>query len=396
MGLKRSGSTTLQASDGEAYHAEVSADRDRLQAILDANQDAMLLFDTRGRLIKQNATAEDLLAAWYLAKPYPSIFDWLRTSDEIVIRHLTGLTRAQFRQHMLDIVTQPQNVTWRQFKQIRDDDTYYIHETGSPVLDREQNLIGWLVVWHDATEERRFGAAQAELGGMIVHDLRTPLTAIISSLNMLEEFLAEDEIDLALFGEIVQIAHNSSENMLHLVQSLLDVARIERDDVMLDCESYPLIDVVENAVKSMRSLALRADIDLVVTLPDNLPAVWIDEEKIERVLINLLDNALRFTPAGGQVTIEAVEGPEDSGVIVYVSDTGPGIPPEARELVFNKFTQLKNRPAGRGHKGAGLGLTFCKLAIEAHGGRIWIENRRERGALFCFVLPTTPFNAPPC
>jgi signal transduction histidine kinase len=148
---------------------------------------------------------------------------------------------------------------------------------------------------------------------------------------------------------------------------------------------------VQAACDAVFSLALGANIALDIRLPETLPVVFIDEEKIQRVLINLLDNALRHTPMGGRITIQADDDRNRAEVIVRVIDTGPGVPPEARSLIFDKFAQLDQQVL-RGHKGTGLGLTFCKLAIEAHGGRIWVEEGAEGGAAFCFALPHLPPN----
>ncbi len=112
--------------------------------------------------------------------------------------------------------------------------------------------------------------------------------------------------------------------------------------------------------------------------------MWADGEKIQRVLVNLLDNALRYTPFGGRIALSAA--PDGDYLRICVEDSGAGVPPEARTRVFDKYAQLENK-AFRGHKGSGLGLAFCKLAIEAHGGRIWIEDGSLGGAAFCFTLP---------
>jgi signal transduction histidine kinase len=157
--------------------------------------------------------------------------------------------------------------------------------------------------------------------------------------------------------------------------------------VTMDCESLPVADSVERAAESVLGLALEAGITITTDIPNNLPPVWMDDEKIQRVLINLLDNALRHTPRGGQINIEASHRPKGKLVTVRVVDTGPGIPTEARSRIFDKFVQLDPQRVLRGHKGTGLGLTFCKLVIEAHKGHIWVEDGAGGGAAFCFTLP---------
>jgi signal transduction histidine kinase len=142
-------------------------------------------------------------------------------------------------------------------------------------------------------------------------------------------------------------------------------------------------------VKELLPLAQELEIDLQLTVPSNLPLLYVDQEQIERVLLNLVDNAIKFTPSGGQVVIEAYPpqrlGGHDGFVRVQVRDTGPGVPDEHKERLFDRFAQMEGQKTQR--RGTGLGLTFCKLAVEAHNGRIWVEDSPQGGAIFVFTLP---------
>jgi NtrC-family two-component system sensor histidine kinase KinB len=130
-------------------------------------------------------------------------------------------------------------------------------------------------------------------------------------------------------------------------------------------------------------------VDLTVDVPETLPFLNLDGEKIERVLLNLVDNAIKFTPSGGKVCIRAYPpgtfGVSPGFVRVEVCDTGPGVPDEFKERLFDRFAQLDGQRGRR--RGTGLGLTFCRLAVEAHGGLIWIEDQSHGGAVFAFSLP---------
>jgi NtrC-family two-component system sensor histidine kinase KinB len=375
------------ALENARLYAQIRTGRDQLQAILDSTRDAMLLFDSRGRLLQFNPVAQEMLGrplAPYLGR---SFLCWLR---ETGLRHLkttTGFTLSQLRQYVLALAQQPMRVTHRQFQHVRGEDMVHISETGSPVLDQQGRPVGWLLVWRDNTEERQLDMLRQEFSSMVVHDLRNPITSVIGGMSMLCDLLNETPIDKEAFFEVVQIAQNSAGNMLNLVQSLLDISRLEQSNVVMDCESVPVVDSVERATESVLGLALEAGITITTDIPNDLPPVWMDDEKIQRVLINLLDNALRHTPRGGQINIEADYRPEEKIVMVCVMDTGPGIPPEARSRIFDKFVQLDPQRVVRGHKGTGLGLTFCKLVVEAHKGRIWVEDGTTGGAAFCFTLP---------
>jgi signal transduction histidine kinase len=287
----------------------------------------------------------------------------------------------------------PTRITHRQFEQTYGDVVRYIDETGLPVLDQQNQAAGWLLVWRDVTEERKLDNFRQELTGMIVHDLRNPITSVISGLTMLQEFMLSGEMDADVFTEVIEVARHSSESMLNLVESLLDISRFEQDRVALDCQELPLDVVIDAASRTVFSLLVSANIALNIDVMPDLPPVWIDAEQIQRVLVNLLDNALRFTPVDGEIRIEAELRSDAHNMLVRVVDTGPGIPPESRGHIFGKFAQLDRGPV-RGHKGSGLGLTFCKLAVEAHGGSIWVEEGPEGGAAFCFTLPLVPAASP--
>ena len=152
----------------------------------------------------------------------------------------------------------------------------------------------------------------------------------------------------------------------------------------LRLEVVRLPELVEPLLADFMKQANDAGIILRKEIPDRLPEVRIDSEKIGRVLANLVDNALKFTPSGGQVIL-SVEESSGGMVTVSVLDTGPGIPPQFREKIFEKFVQVPGRRDKR--RGSGLGLTFCRLAVEAHGGRIWVEPRVPDGSRFVVLLP---------
>lgn len=232
-------------------------------------------------------------------------------------------------------------------------------------------------------------AAIGRMGAMIVHDLRGPLTAISTGLKLLREQAGGHG---ALGEAVIQTTDTSGRavrKMLGLVDSLLDIAKFENGVMVLEREPvlFPLVSrgVIEEYAPLAEDLkiALRAD------LPDDLPALYVDEEKVERVLLNLVDNAMKFAPANGQVVVRAATIPVAKGagpmVQVMVEDDGPGIPDADKERLFNRFAQLDSRQGRR--RGTGLGLAFCKLAVEAHGGQIWVEDAPGRGTRFIFTLP---------
>lgn len=224
-----------------------------------------------------------------------------------------------------------------------------------------------------------------EMSDLIIHDLRSPLGNIHTALNMLELVLPEDV--LAENQELLTIADVSYQRMQNLIDSLLDVTRLEGDDVPLSLMPLSLPTLVEQVETLFAFTIERRGIDFIKIFPDDLPDVLGDEERLRRVLANLLDNAVKFTPKNGRIALTAVA--DDQEVRVTLTDNGPGIVPADRERIFQRFAQ-----AGSGNtrqRGFGLGLVYCRLAVMAHNGRIWVEDTEDGvGSRFVFTLPVAP------
>jgi signal transduction histidine kinase len=149
-----------------------------------------------------------------------------------------------------------------------------------------------------------------------------------------------------------------------------------------------LPEIAQPVVDEYRPMAATLGIELTSAFPADLPSVIVDEEVIGRVFSNLLDNALKYTPAGGQILVRATPGPagKEGWVQCAIVDTGTGIAEGIRKVIFDKFRRGEQAPHGR-RQGMGIGLHYCKVAVEAHGGRIWVESEVGQGSAFCFTLP---------
>ncbi len=223
-----------------------------------------------------------------------------------------------------------------------------------------------------------------ETSNLVVHDLRNPLSIIMGALSMLELVLPEEV--LGANRELIDLMESSMERMQRLVDSLLDVARLESGELPLNVMACNLKPIIEEIGRRVQMQSQLREVTVCMNAPDNLPLVVVDVEKMDRVLANLMDNALKYTPSGGRVTL-AAEGYNDA-VVIRITDTGPGIPPADRERIFERFAQVKGDQVAHGRRGFGLGLTFCKLTIEAHGGQIWVEDGSDGvGSQFVFTLP---------
>jgi signal transduction histidine kinase len=224
-----------------------------------------------------------------------------------------------------------------------------------------------------------------DLMHMIVHDLRTPLTSLMSGIQTVP--LAGDLNEAQ--QEMIGIAVDGGQTLLGMINDLLDVDKMESGSIQLDYAELTAAELIADAVGQVASLAASHGLTLVQAGTEELPPFQGDQEKLRRVLVNLLGNAIKFTPAGGTVTAAARLVDEGRAVQFSVSDTGEGIPPEAFTRVFEKFGQVDSRVGGR-KMSTGLGLAFCKVAVEAHGGAIKVESGPAEGSTFSFTIPRRP------
>jgi signal transduction histidine kinase len=245
--------------------------------------------------------------------------------------------------------------------------------------DRETLLYDELQKNYKRLEEAE--KLRDDLRNMIVHDLRSPLTAVIAGVDMIGRGSALDEMQ----REMLAIVAGGGRTLLGMINDLLDVEKMEAGMMALRYEDLSAATLVANAVAEIRSLADESETSLVTVLEEGLPPFAGDANKLGRTLVNLIANAIRFT-AHGTVTITAGVEPAVGNIRnirFAVADTGRGIPADAFERIFEKFGQLD---AGS-RVGTGLGLAFCKLAVEAHGGRITVESTPGAGSTFSFTFP---------
>jgi two-component system sensor histidine kinase KdpD len=227
---------------------------------------------------------------------------------------------------------------------------------------------------------QRTDALRAALLSSVSHDLRTPLSSIkAAATSLLQEDVSWDEEERKSF---VLSIEREADRLNRLVANLLDMSRIEGGALNLDKEWYPIDELIHDVLGHMQFLL--QDRVVTVTIADDLPPVEIDELQMDQVLTNLIENAVRYTPVESPIVITAHV--EHEQMIVSIADSGPGIPYIDRERIFDKFYRASGIRR-RGTIGSGLGLAVCRGLVEAHGGRIWAENRAEGGAIFHFTLP---------
>jgi len=240
----------------------------------------------------------------------------------------------------------------------------------------------------EAEAAKRSERLKSALLDAVTHDLRTPLTAIQEGTALLLE-----EIPGPLTAsqrEVLEVVRDHSERLFRTISSVLDLSKMEAGMMEYVYVPSDLASLIDRSVETVRLIAQKKQIQLQTTYPSALPLLLLDERRVQQVLDNLLSNAVKFTPEGGTVRVSsALEGDgNDQGrwIEVRVSDSGMGIPTEEAERVFEKFYQSPSH-RGERHRGTGLGLAIARHIVEAHGGRIWVENHEEKGSTFVFTLP---------
>ena len=207
-----------------------------------------------------------------------------------------------------------------------------------------------------------------------------PCKALWGSIYKLAEVLANHENPVVL--RLFHIATRSTRQMRRMIDGLLDVQRLEEGNAILNRNPIELRVVLTDAIQLVIPLAMEAGQKLRYNFQQDLPMIDIDSDMILRVVINLIENAIKYTPDGGTILLDARV--KDNKVYISIKDSGPGIPADKQGQIFDKFNRVKyqNVPAG-----VGLGLAFCRLAVKAHGGDIWVESKIDQGSEFIFTLP---------
>jgi len=251
-------------------------------------------------------------------------------------------------------------------------------ELEKKVSERTQELTAAL------EELKKMNKRKTDFVSSVSHELRTPLTSIkgyaaILLTGKLGEIAKEAK-------ERIEKINRHSDELSHIVNDLLDISRIESGKIEMNLEPYDLRDIINKAEDLLSEQLKEKNIGLLIPVKPQDFKVLIDQAQINRVFINLIGNAMKFTPSGGKITISAAE--KEGAIQVDVTDTGCGIPEEAKETIFDEFFRVENS-INQEVKGTGLGLALVKRIIEAHKGKIWVKSRLGEGATFSFTLPLT-------
>jgi NtrC-family two-component system sensor histidine kinase KinB len=246
------------------------------------------------------------------------------------------------------------------------------------VVFEEAESLQWLM--RDITERKNLDTLREDLTSMIYHDLRSPLANIVSSLDVLTTMFPEPEKEA--LQSVTEIARRSTDRIQRLVSSLLDINRLEAGQTIVSQQAVTPVVLAEEALDAVQPMAESRHQTLKSYLPEKLPPVWVDVDMIRRVLINLMENASKFTAPEGWIELGGKQ--DGDWVHLWVLDNGSGIPFAEQELIFEKFIRLKGQ---ENVSGLGVGLAFCRLAVNGHGGKIWVESEVGKGSKFTLTLP---------
>lgn len=354
--------------------------------------DGVLLVDRAGTVARLNARAEALLAcraADWVGRPaadfYAALARRSRAGESLVGEFLARAAQGQAHQAGRGPVTtmqdaQPAGLAPQLEFAMDGPNERVVEAVWFPLDAGSGERPSYGVVWRDVTQAKELEQMKNQLLSTVSHELRTPLSSIKGfASTLLRQDVRWDE---ASQREFLRIIEEESDRLEELIDNLLDMSQLEAGALRVQKEPVQLRRLVRDALDEAgrRTTAHW----FVMDLPAAVPRVLADPRRIRQVLDNLLENAIKYSPQGGQITVTCEV--EHGGVIVSVADQGPGIAPELLERVFDRFFQV-NGASTRQSGGSGLGLAIARGIVEAHGGRIWAESSPGHGSVFRFTLP---------
>jgi two-component system phosphate regulon sensor histidine kinase PhoR len=336
----------------------ISEDRAKLATILDSMADGVIMTDTEGTISLANRATEKLFNLKE-AKHKPLI-------EAVRDHEVDELLKLCLKTTQMQAAQYESNVSKR-----------YLRAIAIPITDR-----GVLLMFQDLTELRNLQTTRRELIGNISHELRTPLAGIKAMVETLRDG-AVDDTEVA--RDFLTRIDGEVDRLTQLVAELTELSRIETGETELRREQVNLDDLAEEVVAQFSPQAERERVSISKELSSELPTIAADKGRIRQVVANLIHNAIKFTPAGGMVTISTKK--LEAAVELDVADTGIGIPEEEQARVFERFYKGDKARAG---EGTGMGLAIAKHVIEVHGGSIWVESEEGKGSTVSFSLPLQP------
>lgn len=376
--LQTFGSQLGMALENAQLYDQVHRGKAYIENLVENAADIILSTDLEDRILTWNRGAEITLGY---------------SKEEVIGKHLSTLLPPQRLHELAEMRAKVEldgalrDVEVESNK--KDGTPIFLSLSVSSIADGDGRIVGFLRVAKDITEKRRYEQRLKELDKLksdfvsnVSHELRTPLTAIKGSVdNMLDGLTGELNEKQSRY--LTRIKSNA-DRLARLINDLLDLSRIEAG-IKLNRINLSLPTVVKEVVESLGSVAAEKLINFEIKTADNDLTAWADPDRVAEVLTNLLGNAIKFSPTGGNVTVSLARS-GNNWVKVSITDTGTGIRPEEANRIFDKFYQVSH-PEQPKATGTGLGLPIAKALVEMHGGRIWLESQVGHGSVFSFTLP---------
>lgn len=342
----------------------LNQEKEQLASILSSMADGVITFNRDGEILITNPPAERFLQAWYFEQG----------NDAETIAPLPPQAKELF----IRVVREEKEQSIELSLQGR---TWVILMTP---LYSKTTVRGAVAVLRDMTEERRLDKLRKDFIANVSHELRTPIAMLQGySEAIIDDIAATDEEK----KEMAKVIYDESLRMGRLVNDLLDLARMEAGHITLNYETVQLVPYIGRIIRKFQGLAKEKQIDLSAEFQNEGIQIMIDPDRIEQVLTNLIDNAIRHTDQNGTVKIIAEQSGD--GVTIHVQDSGSGIPEEDLPFVFERFYKA-DKARTRGRSGTGLGLAIAKNIVEAHKGTISVHSKLHEGTTFTFYLPNGP------
>ena len=384
------------AIDNARHFASVTEARDRMQVILNTMDEAVLLVDREDNVVLASPRVA-LIGLDSAALIDRSLDSLLADPDMRLAERLGFASGSAVRQALHAALNGHEDGAAPHLYVVQEGaETRYVERLAIPVRGKQRQIAGVLLVFYNKTQQQELERARQELTRMIVHDLRSPLTAVTTSLRLLQDVVTESSEHYSLVQTTTETSRRAVRKLLSRVDSMLDISKMQSGRMNIDADLALLQHLAESVRGELEPLAHELDIIIDIQIGDEVPLISVDADKVERLLMNLADNALKYSPTSSRMIIRAFPPEADEEppgfVRVEVVDNGPGIPDDYKSNLFDAFLQVEGRPRVR--RGVGLGLAFCKLVTEAHGGRIWIEDNPDGGSIFVFTLPAAGMRSP--
>ncbi|UCD74989.1 MAG: PAS domain-containing protein [Phycisphaerales bacterium] len=367
-----------QLRELEIRHRVSEAERRHIEAVLHSLRDAVLITDSFNEIVMANYPAAELLGfdlEKAIHRPIDQVID-----DERLCRLIADAketANVAERQHIEHDVVAARDTRGEPT------DTRTVDVSLACVENHKHEVGGVVAIIHDLTNEREVSEMKSDFVSKASHELRTPLSSIRAYVEMLVDGEARDEEARREFYQIIQ---NETERLGRLIDNMLNISRIEAGIIQIEREDVDIKALIDLARETLEPQAQERNITLHVKLAPVGLCVEGDKDMLHQTVLNLVSNAVKYTPEGGRVTISADSDNLTRSVVVSVSDTGLGIPPDAIPKLFDKFYRVENYK--RVAKGTGLGLSLCKHIVETvHRGQIGVESKLGMGSKFWFSIP---------